>query len=238
MARRAGALLSVGITAIAMVGATAGASAGKHVTKVAVAAAPVDVAANGSSTTRITVHVRNGIHPVRTTVALSLSSATSGACGSLGASSGRTNAGGTFATTYRSSSVSGFCTVAASAGQVNGSVIVDQTSPTVSSKNEIALGAKSTSLAPGATTTLTVSVSNGGSAVVGDVVDLTASPLEPGACGVLTQQAAATDANGIVTATYQSPSGKGGVCRLRAGEAQSGAKSNVVAIHEGGPPIV
>ncbi len=242
MARIRGArIVLTGVAALATAGSigVSAAGAARPAPKVSVAATPSSLKADGTSTSRIVVKIRVGARPERNAlVTLTLTATTAGACGSLSASSGHTNRSGIFATTYKSSTTSGFCSISAAVGTRSAATTIDQTSTVPSAKDSIALAAQSTTLGAGASTMLTVHVDNAGTPVSSDPVTITATPLEPGACGTIIMGATTTDSNGQVTASYQAPS-TAGICNVRAAEANTGAKSNVVVIHERtGPPIV
>ena len=82
---------------------------------VTVSANPSTIPADGKSTSTITVTVKdkNGSAVSGDPIQLSLSASPNGACGSLSASTGTTNASGQLVVTYTTSSTVGFCTISA-----------------------------------------------------------------------------------------------------------------------------
>jgi hypothetical protein len=214
------------------------ASAARTTPTVTVAAAQARIKADGQSTSRITVKVRNGRTVVRDAkVALTLSATPLASCGSLATLSGRTNRNGIFQTTYRSSTTTGFCTTTATIGTSKGSVVIVQTNPLAASPDSVTLSTKSTKISRDQVIGLAITVQNGGAPAANDPVMITETAGQPAACGALDPDETTTDASGQLTVLYYG-SNVAGNCQLRAIESVSGASSNALVIQQSGKPAV
>jgi hypothetical protein len=146
---------------------------------------------------------------------------------------GSTGRNGIFQTTYRTTLVSGFCTITATVGKSKGSVMIDQESPLAKTPYVIGFVASSTKLSANgtSTTTATATVTNDGKAVSADPVIVTSVASSNGSCGAVVLGSATTNSSGQATAVYTSSTVKG-TCQLKATEAFSGSSSGAVVIQQ------
>lgn len=193
---------------------------------VTVSANPGTLAADGMSTSALTVTVTSstGAPVANDPVALTESGA---ACGGVAPASGTTNASGQFSSTYTASTVAGSCTITATEADQGhtGSTTITQ-----SPFNTVTLNPGSVSLpASGlASQTFTATVtSNGATPVSGDTVTFTTSGYPAAACGTLSNSSATTNASGEATVTYTT-STTSGFCDLTAKESQYGGTATAV----------
>lgn len=204
----------------------------------AIRAHPERVLANGTATTHITVKLFHGHIARHAAVALTTADTPSGggSCGTLTATSGTTGRNGMFRTTYTSSLVVGFCTVTVTSGAATASTTIDQIDPVLaaaSTRYSISATVKPRHLkADGkSATTATITVTNGSLPVAGDAIFVGERSLRANACGTIALSSPTTDALGQVTVTYTASTTAGG-CFLRAQEAQTGAATGGVVIHQ------
>jgi hypothetical protein len=203
-----------------------------HVT---VTAQPAKLWADGIAKSRLTIKAQffGRIPDRNAVVTLTAQDNPTGACGALRATTGRTNRDGIFQTSYRTSLVSGFCVVTANVGKGKGSVTIDQRSPLAKVPYVVKLATQSSKVTANgtATTSLTVTVTNGSAGVSGDPVLVTGISGRPGSCGVVALGSTSTSSSGGVTAVYTASNVRGS-CQLKATEALSGASSNAVTIQQ------
>lgn len=202
---------------------------------VSITAQPAKVNADGLSKSQITVKVLLGKKPdAYASVKISASEDAKGSCGRLAHLQGRTDRKGIFQESYRSSLGVGFCTISAAVGKGKGSISIDQKNPFAKVKYLITLAAKSTSLSAdgSATTTLTATVTNHGTAVSADPVLISSASLKAGSCGVVALGSSSTNSSGQLTAVYTTSDVKGS-CQLSATEAISGSSSGALTITQG-----
>ncbi len=177
---------------------------------------PNSVPADGKTTSNLTISVTNGVGVAQASVGLSISETPSvaGACGTLGTTSGTTNAQGLLPFTYQSSATAGSCDISAvitSTGAGYGQMDVTQTAVPDD------LSFTSTPYQVGAngsnTVNLQVSLTNNGAATSGSVT-LALSPNPAGSCGTVTSSTINVVA-GVGTDQYRSSSTPG-ICVITA----------------------
>jgi hypothetical protein len=204
-----------------------------------VTASPPVIAADGVSTSAVTVAVRSALgfavagDPVMVTI--------SGAsCGSLNPSMLVTNAIGQATATYRAAIVAGPCTITATEADSasSGSTVVSQFTP----PNNVFVSAVPASVPANGTSTATVTatVSNTtGVFVSGDSVSFAIAANPPGACGTLSQLTTTTNAAGQAATTYIS-SITAGFCTITAREGNTGGQGTVTITQtvSGGPGVI
>ncbi len=195
---------------------------------------PSRVLADGKSTTNIHVRI---LHQLSAPGAITLATADfpsgSGACGTLGATSGTASHHGRFSTTYTASSVVGFCTVTVTADSATTSFVIDQIDPTQAAADNhytltLATSAHSIKADGTSTSTITATVTNGATPVSGDPVNFVTRAVHAGSCGAIVTSGPSTDVNGVVTFTYTSSTHRG-ICLIRVREAATSA-SNLTPI--------
>jgi hypothetical protein len=236
--RMALALLGGAVTLGAATLVAPAADAARTTPAVTVGVAHAELKADGTSTSKITVKVRIGRVPDRNAqVTFALSGSPSASCGKLAVVTTKTNRSGIAQTVYRTSATVGFCTATATVGTSKGTIVIDQTSPTVTAPYSVTLAARSSKIQRDEIEPLTITVENGGAPVVSDLIRMTETPLQAGACGSIGPSNMTTNAAGQVTVRYYG-SNKTGSCQLEVSEAMSGATSNAVVIQQSGAPVV
>ena len=186
---------------------------------VTVSESPATLQADGVSTSVITVNVTNSGAAVASDPVLITTSATpAGSCGTITtANPANTNASGVATFTYRASTTGGTCAITATEANNGhtGSGTILQTA-----NNAVAVVLSPTSVpADGhSASTVTVTVTSPTSTPVpSDTITFTTSSAPSGACGGVLPASAATNASGVVTATYVAGT-VAGFCTLTATE--------------------
>jgi len=203
---------------------------------VTVVPSPTSIVANGVSTSAVTVTVLNpaSVAVSGDSVTLTTAATPSGACGTLGATSGTTNGSGQLVETYISSTTVGFCTIAATEANTSqmGTGMVTQTmAAPANAPFTVTVAASPTTLQANGTSTSTVTatvMNTVPAAVSGDPVMFTLTPSVAGACGTLSATSGTTNGAGQVVVTYTSNSGVKGTCTVTANEAQDGKNGTAV----------
>ncbi|TMD10004.1 MAG: hypothetical protein E6J01_00185, partial [Chloroflexi bacterium] len=168
-----------------------------------VTASPPIIAADGASTSTVTVTVTSSAGVAVSGDPVMVTTSGGAACGSLSTSMLLTNAAGQASVVYAASIVAGPCNITATEADSasSGSTVVSQFMP----PNNVFVSAVPLSLPANGTSTTTIvaTVTNAiGAAVSGDTVSFTTFANPPGACGTLSQVAATTNASGQATAIY------------------------------------
>ncbi len=197
---------------------------------VSVAASPASIAADGATTSTVTVTVKDstGAAVSGDPIAFSLPSPKPASCGTLSTLNGVSNTSGQATTTYTASATPGSCTVTGAEaydGQ-SGTGTVTQTSPL----NTVTMAASVNPVAANGATasSITATVTNaGGTAVSGDTVTFSLAPSPAGACGTLSPTSGTTNSSGVVVVSYLS-STTSGFCTITGTESASGGTGKVV----------
>jgi hypothetical protein len=192
--------------------------------KIVVAANPLSIVANGTSTSALTVTVTSGVGGAAVS-ADAVTFSTSGTCGAVSGSTTPTNTAGQVTATYTSSVTSGFCTITATDSTgASGTVTIDQTKPATSGLTTTITASKTSVPADGATTsTLTVTVMAAGVGINGDPILITFSGSPAGACPSGTLNGV-TAGSGTATFTYTATNTVG-TCTITATEANAGSSA-------------
>lgn len=202
-----------------------------------VTASPGSIPANGTSTSTVTATVtrNDGSPEANDPVGLF----TSGACGTLAATTGMTNSNGVFTTTYTSSTTVGACQITVEDSFLNetGYANITQTGlangVTVSfSPAYIAGDGVSTS-----TLDATVVTEPAGNPVSGDSVTFTLAGNPTAACGTLSSATAKTNSSGVASVTYTA-STTAGFCTATATEANTGSTGSNFIDQASNPPAL
>ncbi len=208
--------------------------------------AAVTIKADGTSTTTLTVNVKNTATPPANVagdpVRLIKTKSAVGTCGTFSSKFGTTDANGNVSITYTSSTTAGKCTITAQDANTASFNTTGTTVTITQTAASVAVTAGPSTVPFGATSTITVTVTDStGAAVQGNTlssVTLVGNPAT--ACGTLAPPLSGsplgtTNASGQVTATYTASSGVGaaGFCTITATEANGGTGS--VAILQQAP---
>ncbi len=262
--RKAG-IASLAVVAImastGLVGLTAGASTAAAASRFTVTAAPASVTANGTSTTKLTVHVP-AKYSVDQVVTFRLAAQPKGrSCGRLRRATGPA-VGLTYTTTYTASRTVGLCTVTAILAKrpaVRAWLLVAQTDPGLAGyRYQVQISAVKPDSGPAhvaprflsktcaqraklcAQFLLTVKFHQAATGVnvpISDDPIGTICVVNPGdapsqaGCGVMRLSATATDVNGQMTLSYYGGSAPG-TYHIYAVDGTTGARSSEVAIHQ------
>jgi hypothetical protein len=184
---------------------------------------PASIQANGTSTTTVTATTAPVV--ASDPVLLTATPSVAGACGTLSATTGTTNASGVASFTYTSSTTAGgTCTITAieaSNAAHAATAVISQTAT-----NSVALTAAPANLTPNGTSTSTVTAtvtSVGGTPVAGDLVSFAGvgTPTQA-SCGAFTPNDGTTNASGQVVVTYTSTT-TAGFCAVTATESGTGS---------------
>jgi putative cell wall-binding protein len=214
---------------------------------VTVTASPASIAANGSSTSAISVTVLNpntGTPAANDKVTLTESASVTGACGALTPTSGNTNASGVFTATYTSTLIPGTCTITATDATYGNTstVIVTQTAPAPPPGAQVlSFTANPTTITANGTdfSVLTAAVTVSGHAQANDPVVFHESP--GSTCGTLIDgtpldahtMGIKTAANGQAVLTYTAAKlSAGGTCTITATEDDTGATATVAIVQD------
>jgi adhesin/invasin len=195
--------------------------------QVTVTPASSTVPADGTTTDSVLAHVTGVSGPVSgDTVTFSTSGGA--ACGPVSPSSGVTDVAGNVSTTYTASHTSGFCTITAHEANTgaDGQTTIDQTTFPPTTTNTVGVVANPASIPANGTShsTVTATVTNGATPVVGDPVVLTLSG-PPGVCGSISPTSGTTNSSGQVTGIYTSTT-TAGTCTVTAKEANTAASGS------------
>jgi hypothetical protein len=229
---------TIGFCKITATESAGGQSASKTVTQtnspasantVAVSATPLSVPADGATTSAVTATVA-GAAAIGDPVIFTLTPSAAGSCGTISAVSngGNTNASGVVTATYTASTTVGTCVITATEASGGASSptaaanTITQTQVPYTVTFTASPPTVSTSAAGTSILTVTVTDTNTGAPISGDVVTFpTLTPSPAGACGAITGSTSPTNAAGVVTATYTA-SGVIGSCTITAHEAGTG----------------
>jgi hypothetical protein len=227
-------------------------------TSLTIVASPTTLSTAPGQTSALTFTVMHNGAPVADTLTLSASGTPAAVCNDTnvgGASAttptpGNTGSNGIGTHTYTNTSTVGTCTISVSESMFG---LTSTTTITQAANNTVAVTPTGTNVAPApvveshgttlTTPTITATVSTpAAAAVVGDVINFTATPLSTGGCGTLNPASATTAAGGIATTTYTAPFGTG-FCSITATEAtagtgESGPQSGATVVNATASPAV